>query len=147
MNLSWTVRVGLARDQSANVRTRMHSFLIGQSVDFGATAPGASAVELLLGSLGADILIRFADLCERRRIPLDQVEARVEGRLDNALFALGVIGEEGDPALTEASVSLSVVSPATEDALRSVWQEVLLRSPLVNTLRKCATLTLEIQLL
>lgn len=80
-------------------------------------------------------------------MPLDQVEARIEGRLGNALFALGVVGEEGDPALTEASVTLAVVSPATEEALRRVWQEVLIRSPLVATLRKSTTLTLDLQLL
>ena len=147
MNLAWTVRVGLARDGTANIRTRSHSLVVGQSIDFGATLPGASAVEVLLGALGSDVLVRFRDLCDRRRYPLDQVEARVEGRLGNALYALGVVGEEGDPALTEASVTLAVVSPATEEALRSVWQEVLNRSPLVATLRKSTTLTLDLQLL
>ncbi len=145
--VSWTVRVGLARDGSANVRTRAHGLVLGQSIDFGASTPGASALEVLLGALGADILLRFSDLCDRRRLPLDQAEARVDGSLGNELFALGVVGEEGDPGLAEASVVLSIASPATAEELHCVWQEVLARSPLVATLRKSATLSLELQML
>jgi hypothetical protein len=100
-----------------------------------------------LGALGSDILLRFQDLCDRRRLPIDQVEARITGSLGNPLFALGVVGENGDPALSQASVLLSVASPAVPDDLEAVWQEVLKRSPLVATLKKCATLHLQMQLL
>lgn len=147
MNLAWTVRVGLARDGSARVRTRMHGLAIGQPLDFGASSPSASALEALLGALGADVLLRFRDLCERRRLPIDQAEVRVDGQLGNALVALGVVGEEGDPALAQASVTLSVASPAEQNQLENVWQEVLARSPLVATLRKSASLSLELQML
>lgn len=147
MNPSWTTRVSLTRDRTAIVRTRSHSLLIGQPLDFGSAAPGTSALEAMLGALGSDIVLRFSDLCDRRRLVLDQIEARVEGQLSNPLFALGVIGEEGDPSLSKASVTLSVVSVASEIALRNAFEETLLRSPLVSTLRKCAALKVEIQLL
>lgn len=147
MNPGWTVRVSSTREGSASIRARQHSFAVGQPLDFGAASAGTSALEALLGALGADVLLRFQDLCERRRLPLDQCEARVDGRLGNALVALGVIGEEGDPALDSASVTLSIASPATSDELRSVWQHVLTVSPLVATLRKCAELDLNLQLL
>ncbi|MBV6458863.1 MAG: hypothetical protein HONBIEJF_02002 [Fimbriimonadaceae bacterium] len=147
MNPAWTVRVSSTRDGSAGVRARKHGFAIGQPLDFGGDAAGPSALEALLGALGADLLLRFRDLCDRRRLPLDQCEARVDGRLGNAMVALGVIGEEGDPALTQASVTLSIASPAAESALQSVWQQVLAASPLVATLRKSTDLDLDLQLL
>jgi hypothetical protein len=147
LNHTWTTRVGSTREGTAIVRTRAHSFVVGQALDFGATSPGTSALEVLLGALGADIVLRFSELSERRRLPIDQIEARVIGQLQNELFALGVVGEEGEPSLSEAIVTLSVASPATSEALQSVWMEVLKRSPLVATLRKAATLNLEMQLL
>jgi uncharacterized OsmC-like protein len=147
LNQTWTTRVGSTREGTAIVRARAHSFAIGQPLDFGGEAAGASALEALLGALGADMLLRFRDLCDRRRLPIDQIEARVTGQLQNALFALGVVGEEGEPSLSEASVTLSVASPATPEALQSVWNEVLKRSPLVATLRSGANLNLKMQLL
>jgi hypothetical protein len=147
MNPSWTVRVGLARDGSAGVRARTHAFAVGQPLDFGGAAPAASALEALLGSLGADLLLRFRDLCARRRLPLDQAEVRVEGQLGNALVTLAVVGEEGDPGLARAAATLSVASPADPEALQAAWTEVLRRSPLVATLGRAAPLDLRIQLL
>lgn len=143
----WTVRASLARDGSATIRCRSHGLTVGQPLDFGATAPGTSALELLLAALASDLVLRFHDLCERRRLPLDQLEARVQGLLGNELVALGVVGETGDPALAEANVTLSVASPADPGALRGVWDDVLARSPVLATLRKGAALTLDLQLL
>lgn len=147
MNPSWTVRASLAADGTATVRTRSHSLKVGQALDFGAASQGTSSLELLLGALCADVLLRFRDLCDRKRVALDQAEIRVSGQLGNALVALSVVGEEGDPGLSSATVLLSVASPAAEALLQDVWQEVLARSPIVATLRKCAHLTLDLQIL
>jgi hypothetical protein len=147
VNHVWTVRASLARDGSANVRTRAHGLTIGQSVDFGAKSPGASALETLLAALAADVLLQFRELCVRRRLSLDQAEICAQGRLGNELVTLGVIGESGDPALAEASLVLSITSPAAEEAIRRVWEEALARSPLVATLQKCVALNLTLEIL
>lgn len=146
MNPSWTVRVGRTRLGPARVRARAHGFDISQPLDFGAKAEAPSAIEALLGALGADVVLRFSDLCERRRLPLDQIEAKVDGTLGNALFALGVVGEEGDPGLAKATLRLTIASPASSDALHDAWDEVLRRSPLVATLARATCLSHELKI-
>lgn len=147
MNPTWTVRVGRTPQETASVRTKSHGLEIGQALDFGAKAPATSALEAFLGALGADLLLRFADRCDRARLPIDQIEARVEGALGNALVALGVVGEEGEPGLESVTVVLTVASPGADDDLRGIWSDVLARSPLVATLRRATDLTCEMKVI
>lgn len=144
LNPSWTVRVGRTRLAPARVRTRAHGFDVAQPLDFGAKAEATSALEALLGALGADVVLHFSDLCARRRMPLDQIEAKVDGELGNALVSLGVIGEEGDPGLATARLRLTIASPADPAHLQQAWDEVLRRSSLVATLGRATNLSCEL---
>jgi hypothetical protein len=73
---------------------------VGRPLDFDSESDAVSAVEYLLGALGADLLngLRVA---RRRRVHLDRVEATVEGRLGNPLVHLAVVGGEGSPELAD----------------------------------------------
>jgi hypothetical protein len=119
----------------AVVHVRRHRFTVGKPVEFDADADTVSAVEYLLGALGADLVNGLLVTARRRRVKVDRIEATIEGRLDNPLTHLAVVGEEGHPGLTHALVKLYVSSPDPEENVRGAWQETLERSPLVRTLR------------
>jgi uncharacterized OsmC-like protein len=142
----WRARVSADAPASASVFVRKHSFVVGRPLDFDAEADSVSAVEHLLGALGADVLNGFRAEAKRRRITVDRAEATVEGRLDNPLTHLRVVGETGHPGLREAHVKVYVSSPAAEDAVREAWTDSLERSPLVRTLRPTVALELELQI-
>lgn len=120
--------------------------MVGKPVDFDADADAISAVEYLLGALGADLVNGLAAVARRRRVDLDRVEATVEGRLDNALTHLAVEGEAGHPGLAQATVKLYVSSPSPEADIRAAWDETLRLSPLARTLRDSVQLDLTLQL-
>jgi hypothetical protein len=147
MNPTWIVRVGRTRPQTFTVRTRAHGFDVGPSLDFGATNAAPAALEAFLGTVAADLLSHFTDLCHRRRLPIDQIEARIDGTLGNALVALNVVGETGDPGLESIVISVSVTSPSKDSLLRAAWDEALLRAPLLVTLRRATSLTTELRIL
>jgi hypothetical protein len=126
---------------------RRCSFVVGPPLSFDAEAEVANAVEYLLGALAADVLNGFRIEAKRRRLHLDGAEATVEGRLDNPLTHLNVIGESGHPALTEATVKVYASSFDPEESLRSAWADSLERSPLVRTLRPTVKLVLDLQLI
>lgn len=147
MSPTWTVRVGRTPHQTASVRTKAHGFEVGQPLDFGAKSLAGSALEAFLGALGADLLLRFLDQCDRRRLIVDQIEARVDGTLENALVALGVVGEEGEPGLASTCVVLNVASPSPADQLQQAWADVLTRSPLATTVARATRLTCEMRLI
>lgn len=142
----WRARVSADAHAKASVFVRKHSFVVGRPLDFDAEADSVSAVEYLLGALGADVLNGFRAEAKRRRLRVDRAEATVEGRLDNPLTHLRVVGEQGHPGLSSASVKVYASSPDAEEAVREAWTDSLERSPLVRTLRPTVALKLDLQI-
>lgn len=143
----WRARVSAESAERASVYARTHTFVVGAPLDFDEEAGAVSALEYVLGALGADVLNGFRAEAKRRRLRIDQVEATVEGRLDNPLTYLGVLGEYGHPGIRTARVKVYVSSPDPEGAVRAAWSHSLERSPLACTLRPTVELTLELELL
>lgn len=114
----------------------------GPSIPFDTEAPRMAAVEGLLAAAAADILGNLRQVARSRRLPLDEVEARLEARLSHPLAQLGVVGEEGEPAIEALSLRAYLSSSAPPDEIETAWLEALRRCPVVNTLR--ATVSLEL---
>ncbi len=106
---------------------------------------GITALEYVLGAIGADVVYGLQALARKRRVEVDHVEAVVEGELNNPLTYLGVVGESGHPGLERVSVKVYVASVAAEEEIQRVWQEMLSRSPLVRTLQPAIRLELSLQ--
>ena len=152
---SWTARVRWIADPQASAGTttagkataytRNHAFSIGQPASFKESDEHPSAVEYLLGALGGDLLSGFHTLAARHGVPIDGMEVSLSGRLNNPLVFLGVIGEAGHPGFEEITGTLYVSTDADEPTLQKIWQMTLARSPLVNTLNRCLTLSLNLK--
>jgi uncharacterized OsmC-like protein len=143
---TWTTRVTAESRARAAVHARRHRFTVGAPVEFDPQADAVSALEYLLGALGADLVNGLQAIAARRRLRLDALEATVEGRLDNPLVYLAVVGEEGHPGLVAARVKVYASSPDPEARVREAWAETLDRSPIARTLRGCVDLSLELHL-
>lgn len=143
---TWSLRIRGDGTDSAKVTTRHHQFTVGAPLSFDREYDRATALELALGALAADVVNGFTVLADRERVEIDDVEATVHAELDNPLTYLGVVGEEGDPGLTRVEVKVYASSPAPEPAVREVWEEAHRRSPLINTFQACIDLELSLQL-
>ena len=77
-------------------------------------------------------------------VTLHAVEIALSGRLDNILVHLGVIGEQGHPGFRAIEGTMYVSSDSDQPAIESVWQRTLARSPLYNTLTRCADVTIRL---
>ena len=73
-----------------------------------------SALEYVLAAIGADLVNGLQTLGRRRRVAIEQVEAVVEGELNNPLTYLGVVGETGHPGLEKVRVRVYLASPEEE---------------------------------
>jgi hypothetical protein len=143
----WSVRVRPGPAGQAVASARSNLFTLCGQASFKDSDPYPSAVEYLLGILGGDLLAGFTTQAERLGVPLYALEATVSGHLNNPLVFLGVIGEEGHPGFEAIHGTLYVSADAEEPELQSVWSETLRRSPLVNTLKRAAALTLVLQVM
>jgi hypothetical protein len=141
----WTLRVSTAGKDRATVFVRQHQFPVGAPVQFDAMYDAITALEYVLGAIGADVVNGFWALARKRRVEVDHVEAVIQGELNNPLTYLGVVGESGHPGLEQVSVNVYVASLATEEEIRRVWQEMLDRSPLVRTFQPAMRFALSLQ--
>lgn len=144
---TWIVRAHSADNQEAKVYARNHAFTVGQQASFKEADPHPSAVEYLLGALGGDLVNGFQAQADRRRVPIDAIELRLSGQLNNPLVHLGVIGEVGHPGFESITGTLYVSTDADESTLQALWQTMLERSPVVNTLQRCVALSLDLRVM
>jgi len=142
---TWTLRVSTAGKDRATVFARTHQYSVGAPVQFDAAYDAITALEYVLGAIGADVVNGFQAVARKRRVEVDHVEAVVEGELNNPLTYLGVVGESGHPGLERVCVRVYVASLATEEEIRRVWQEMLDKSPLVRTLQPAIRFELSLQ--
>ena len=135
---------GLGAAQSI-VYARNNAFTVGVPASFRDQDPHPSAVEYLLGALGADLTNGFQMHATRRGVTLDALELSLAGRLENALVYLGVIGEIGEPTFRAISGTLFVSAEADDAVLHDIWRATLQGSPTANTLKHAATISIELR--
>jgi OsmC-like protein len=144
---TWTLRVSASEQGQATVFTRQHQFRVGAPVHFDRSYEGVSALEYVLGAIGADLVNGLQLLGRRRRVAIEQIEARVEGELNNPLTYLGVIGEPGHPGLEKVRIRVYLASSAEETAIRRLWHEMLAISPLIHTFQAAIQFELKLQVM
>jgi uncharacterized OsmC-like protein len=142
---TWSVRVSGISETESKVYAGRNTFSIGKQADFTGDGAHPSAVELLLGALGSDLVNGFRRLAEKRGIEIEAIESVVSGRLGNPLVFLGVVGAEGNPGFESISATVYVSADAEQPTLEEVWKATLKGSPLVRTLEHSTTLSLSIQ--
>ena len=143
---TWTLRVSGTEHGQATVFTRQHQFRVGAPVHFDRAYEAVSALEYVLGAIGADLVNGLQTLAHKRRVAIERVEAVVEGELNNPLAYLGVVGETGHPGLEKVRVRVYLASSEEEVTIRRLWQEMLATSPLVHTFRDAIQLELKLQI-
>ncbi len=144
--LRFSARVTSRPDGRADVRVRKRSFEVGAPLSFDNAYEGVTAVEQTLGALGADLVNGLLARAKKRRVEIDSAEATVEAALDNPLTYLDVVGEQGTTAIKSISARVYVSSFAAESEIKSLWAEMLERSPLVNTLKHAVKLDLSFKI-
>ncbi len=143
---TWTARVG-SKQEGAPVRAYVgrEQFEVSGALNFDPARTGVSALEYLLAAVGSDLVCGFQSLAKKRRVPIDDIEATVVGELENPLVPLGVIGETGSPGIKRIQLRVFISTPAAQDEVETLWQEVCGRSPLAVTFAALVELTLSIK--
>ena len=143
-SFEWELRVRSTDPGRATAYTRNQQFEVGKPLAFDAEYGHVTALEYVLGAIGADIVNGLTGLARTRRVGVDSVEALVTGELNNPLTHLAVVGEDGHPGIERVRVRVYVTSDETEAKIVKVWNEMLERSPLVHTFRPALDLELKL---
>ena len=143
---AWTVRVHAVGPDEARAYCRQSAFTVGAAASFRAEDQNPSGIELLLGALGADLANGLGALLRRRGIGVDGIEVRLTGTLENPLVHLGVVGEEGSPAIAKIAIKLYVGTSEDESTIQNLYREVRERSPLIRTFELAVALDIELRI-
>lgn len=141
--ITFSLRV-TASDSAARVSAGRRQFTIGRPVEFDEASQDVAAIEYALGAVGGELVNGLREFARRRRIEIDAVEAVVTGELVNGLAYLEVIGERGAPSLSRVAIKVFVSTP--DERARALFDGMVERLPLVNTLRKSLDLRIELVL-
>jgi hypothetical protein len=143
--LQISLRVTAPDPDVARVSIGRRQFSIGRPLEFDEASSRVAAIEYALGAVGGEIVNGLRAFADRRRLPIDAVEAVVTGELANALSYLEVVGEQGQPMIARIRVKVFVAA-GDGAATRALFEHMLDRLPLVCTLRAALALTIELDL-
>ncbi len=144
--MDWTVRVQSRHRDEAIAYARGHELRIGRPVHFDEDYDRLSALEHTLAALGGDIANGLRAEAQRARLDVDRIEALVKCELENPNAALGVIGEEGTPAIARVEVRLYAETFDDEAAVQAALHRHLQRSPLASTFSKLGVLHVRLEI-
>lgn len=132
-NYVWRARVRGKGGMEAEVFVRNHSFSVGQPASFDTADKAVSAVEYLLGSLGACIAVGFQWRASQKGITVHNLEVALQARAQDILVYLGV-HDEGNPGLADVRAVVYVDADAEMETLQELLDQTVRRSPITQTL-------------
>ncbi len=141
------VRVQRTATRVTRAYARGQSFDVGSQASLRDVDPYPSAIEYALGALGGDLVCGLERAAASEGLQLHAVEIALNGRLDNILVQLGVVGEHGHAGFSRIDGTVYVSADCDDAALDHAWRTTLVRSPLYNTLSRCASVTINLRVI
>lgn len=140
----WQCRVRWSEGLQCRVYARNHAWEVGQPASFDVQDAAPSAVEYILGALGACLAMGFQIHASRRGIQVEALEISLSGQIDNIFVFLGV-EQAGHSGFRAIAGTLYVRADAEEEILQEIWRHTLAVSPVVNTLVRPVDLDIAMQ--
>lgn len=132
---AWSARVRWSAGLTTRVGLRNHELVLGQPASFDTADAAPSALEVLLGALGAALAAGLAWRLSRAGHALRALEVLVRGRADNILVFLG-LEESGHAGLAGLDVHVYLDADGSADELEALVRESVARCPLVQSLER-----------
>ena len=140
----WQCRVRWSGALQCKVYCRNHSWDVGQPASFDVQDTAPSAVEYVLGALGACLAMGFQIHASRRGIQVEGLEISLSGQIENIFVFLGV-EQEGHSGFRAITGTLYVQADADEEILADIWRHTLAASPVTNTLARPVTMDIALR--
>jgi TusA-related sulfurtransferase/uncharacterized OsmC-like protein len=131
-NYVWRARVRGRGKMEAEVFVRNHSFVAGQPASFDTADQSISAIEYLLGSIGACIAVGFQWRASQRQIAVHNLEVSLQARAQDILVYLG-LQDAGNPGLADVRAVVYVDADADADTLEELLADTVRRSPVTQS--------------
>ena len=140
-----SVRAAVREQGRVSVFARTQRLVAAPVLSFDREEGAATGIEHLLTALASDVVGGLARLARRRRVVLDGLEATLQAEVDGALTWLGVVGEEGAPALRRITGTVYVSSGARVAELEALWRETLALAPVHGAMARSVPIEISLK--
>ena len=145
-NYRWQTRTRWQGGTQTTVFCRNHSWTVGQPASFDVKDEAPSAVEYVLGALGACLAQGFQIRASQRNVMIDDLEIALNGQIDNIFVFLGT-EQAGHSGFKTIAGTLYVQADADEEVLQDLWRATLASSPVMNTLTRPVDVNVNLKLI
>ena len=142
----WSTRIHWNGGLQAKVFCRNHAWTVGQPASFDVQDAAPSAVEYVLGALGACLAMGFQIRASQRNVEIEELEISLSGQIDNIFVFLGT-EQDGDSGFKEIRGTIYVDSDADEEVLKKLWAETIAASPVTSTLTRNVEMNVALRLI
>lgn len=140
----WRARTRSTGHLKSTVYCRNFSFNVGQAASFEEKDKHPSAVEYLIGALSASLSTAFSTDAAKAGLDIDDVEITIRCKLHNVLAHLGL--EQGDPSISSIDLKCFVTTMEKKQEIITVWEDMLNRSPIYQTLLKSTEIKIKLNI-
>lgn len=134
-NHTWQVRLRKGAGLAGKATMRNHALMVGQPASFDVQDEAPSAIEYLLLACGGALQAGLAWRLSQQGIEVPNLEVVVRGRLQNALYFLGV-DDSGSPALAAVEVTVYTDADCSAERLNELFAETLRRCPVTQSITR-----------
>lgn len=111
---------------------RLH-LLLDEPAHFGGSGAAMDPAQVLLSAIGASLSVTLTAHAALRDVVIDGVRLSLSAGIDGRSFFQP--GGPGEPGLLDCAIDLFVQSPAPERTIRALLADVLLATPVLQSLR------------
>ncbi len=129
----WTTRTHWDGGMQGKVFCRNHAWQVGQPASFDVQDTAPSAVEYVLGALGACLAMGLQIRASQQNVEIEELEISLSAQIDNIFVFIGT-EQDGHSGFKQIVGTIYVASDADEDVLEQLWKETVAASPVTNTL-------------
>lgn len=126
--------------QNAAVTPTGQRILIDEPVHFGGSGAAPDPAQYLLAAIGASLSVTLSAHAAMRSIVIDGITMSLSATIDGRAFFHP--GGAGDAGLLEMTATLRVTSPEDEATFRALLADVLLATPVLQSLKHAPRITL-----
>ena len=117
---------------------------VGQPASFDTADQAISAVEYVLGSIGACLAVGFQWRASQKGITVHNLEVALQARAQDILVYLG-LEDAGSPRLADVRAVVYVDADADAETLAGLLAETVRRSPVTQTFQNTGSFHAEIR--
>jgi uncharacterized OsmC-like protein len=133
--------------QSVKIFTDRNSFESREQMAFDAEHEAITCIEYFLGSIIGSILLSLLENAKRKHICIEEIEGKLDAKLENPLSLLHVQGYAQEPSIGNIEVIVYLYADMDEEELLRFCNMALTQCPVYTLMKKTGSIAVSFKML